>query len=498
MIRPLLKNTILFSLFFFLCLQVPNDPDFGIHLGVGRFILTHKTFPKTDIFSFTMPNNPYTYFSWLGQLIFTVVFDGFSFLGGSQIWGLWALSLIWTAICAGAVYLLYKLCDKSFYLLLIFLSACSLMFSSIGVRPQMFTFIFAVFELNLLSKFQAYLNSEKSSRKKDLIFFLSFFSLFLFWANLHLGFVIGILMLAAYFSVHSFIYLKGDKKTQQSKIFFQVKILILTFLATFINPYGIALYKQAWLISQNPILLRFNLEWQPFVQKGMLHFILAGLIIILLFIIVSRKDSDKRLLILSILLFWLSLRSVRTFLVFPVVFLPLISRMLKRASSIQKIVFPFSWDKLPLYISLAVFPLILTTRIAGNVRNVYAKINSPKVLGLEGVYPYRAVEFLSRLHGDFRIFNYFNWGGYMLWRLPSQKLFISDIMDTLSDGDTYFLSKYFEVLNGGINYQKILSKYNVNMIFLPPDTSLVQILQKDGSWKMVYQDNEAVIMIKGF
>src|SRR4051794_140107 len=48
------------------------DPDFGWHLRTGQYILSHGI-PKTDPFSYTMPNFPFVDHAWLTDIALFVL-----------------------------------------------------------------------------------------------------------------------------------------------------------------------------------------------------------------------------------------------------------------------------------------------------------------------------------------------------------------------------------------------------------------------------------------
>ena len=45
------------------------SPDIGFHLSTARWIVEHRAFPATDLFSFTFQGHPYIDLQWLFQLV---------------------------------------------------------------------------------------------------------------------------------------------------------------------------------------------------------------------------------------------------------------------------------------------------------------------------------------------------------------------------------------------------------------------------------------------
>lgn len=124
-------------------------------------------------------------------------------------------------------------------------------------------------------------------------------------------------------------------------------------------------------------------------------------------------------------------------------------------------------------------------------------------------YPAKAVQFIieNRLEG--RLFNEYNWGGYIIWRLyPQQRVFI--------DGrvlDEALLDDYIRIAKGSLSktpegkyvlaYAQLLNRYHVDVII----QSNVQMqygdvqplmgrLLDDPTWIPVYLDERAYIFVR--
>ena len=90
---------------------------------------------------------------------------------------------------------------------------------------------------------------------------------FILWANLHGGFVAGLLILFFLVIVRA----AREKKLKA------VDVVVLSFslLATFVNPYGAGSWKEVWLSVSDPSLRWQIIEWMPAVF--MVDFSLAAL-----------------------------------------------------------------------------------------------------------------------------------------------------------------------------------------------------------------------------
>ena len=109
------------------------------------------------------------------------------------------------------------------------------------------------------------------------------------------------------------------------------------------------------------------------------------------------------------------------------------------------------------------------------------------------VFPVQAVNWLESHPREGNGFNYFTWGGYLLYRRwPEQKVFI--------DGQTDFYGEsltraYETAISAEPGWKDVLNKYEVSWAILPPQAPLALALEDD-RWKAVYQDGTAVVFEK--
>jgi len=52
------------------------------------------------------------------------------------------------------------------------------------------------------------------------------------------------------------------------------------------------------------------------------------------------------------------------------------------------------------------------------------------------------------------------------------------------------------VLNAGSGWRQILDRYQVNMILLPPDAPLLELLAFDRRWQVLYRDQQAELLAR--
>jgi hypothetical protein len=109
----------------------------------------------------------------------------------------------------------------------------------------------------------------------------------------------------------------------------------------------------------------------------------------------------------------------------------------------------------------------------------------------ENVFPVEAVDWVSEQSEMGPVFNYFPWGGYLLYRgWPQQQVFIDGQTDFYGESLT---RQYETVITLGAGWKGILDKYHVRWVMMPADAQLIKALEGLASWKMEYQDEIAAI-----
>jgi hypothetical protein len=103
-----------------------------------------------------------------------------------------------------------------------------------------------------------------------------------------------------------------------------------------------------------------------------------------------------------------------------------------------------------------------------------------------------AVDWLGANPPPGEVFNYFPWGGYLLYRLwPDQRVFIDGQTDFYGE---HLTRQYEQVITLGDGWRQVLEQYQVRWVLMPPTSELVQNLSADPGWKLVYQDTTAAVL----
>jgi hypothetical protein len=107
-------------------------------------------------------------------------------------------------------------------------------------------------------------------------------------------------------------------------------------------------------------------------------------------------------------------------------------------------------------------------------------------------FPVAAADWIKENPQDGNMFNEFVWGGYLLYRLwPEQTVYIDGTTDFFGEA---FTREYARVVTLQSGWQATIKKYDVSWAILPSDRPLIQALENELGWQIIYQDNTATII----
>lgn len=310
---------IFFFIFVFLFFHKPlTDPDMPWHLKTGEYIFEHKTIPSTDPFSYARDEIPFighfilTQY-WLAQLFLHLVYKtsgtyGLIFTGAA----------VFTAIFGLLFYLIRRI---GIYLSLLFLSGLGLLilWDFVALRPQILTFLFTATTLFFIERF---------TEKGDLRLLAPLPLLMLVWANMHGGFIFGIMLLLIYL----FSFTLGTAINARHPGLFPVQVsrnqlsafalaTLLSCAVSLLNPNTYHAFDYAFVGHSNK-LFSFIREYQtPFAYLKLdpsrmiyaFFSFLPAVVVLVLYFIKNRVIVPALLLLLTLSLTFVGIRYIALF-----------------------------------------------------------------------------------------------------------------------------------------------------------------------------------------
>jgi len=347
-----------------------------------------------------------------------------------------------------------------------------------GPRPQALSFL-------LVALLDFWLDRPQRFRKWLLI------PLFALWANLHGGWFWGFLLLTAHiaglFSKSFFVpAAEGIRLKRES-----AELLGWTALAAAaigLNPNGIEIWKLPF--AQVNVSLQIQ-EWlSPDFHRVDFHPMLWMLFLLLLAAPFAPKPLDTAQIFKVIGFAYLTFVAQRNIALFAIVAAPLLSAWMNAAlqalppEKTRKASLPLNPKFTRVFNALILFIAALVA-----LGNLFTLTQKQRV---EANYPTAAVEWFQTNHPPGRLFNSYNWGGYLTWTLPEYPVFIDGRADLYGND---LLAQWQDVVAARENAPSILEAWQVEAVLLEPHWKIVDALQKQG-WALAFQDEQSVILLR--
>ncbi|MCJ7717317.1 MAG: hypothetical protein MUO54_12475 [Anaerolineales bacterium] len=460
------------------------DGDLGRHITLGDYILTNRTIPTRDVFSHTKLGDPLTPHEWLADVIFAFV-HRISGLNG----------IVWiTALLIGVTFWLvynHSLNLSGMSLLALggaFLAAAA---SSLHwlTRPHIFTIFFTVIWGIELEKLRI------GIRRSWIIFPL----IMLIWVNTHGAFIAGILIWVFYFVGFCI-----DQKYSCEKFKTLLLIGLSSLLVTLINPDGFGIWKTGFGFLGNSYLVSHTAEYLPpdFQHGSTWPFLLLIVIsIVILALSIKRAEVYQVLLISG----WtaMALYSARNIPLYAVIVVPILVKM--GAENIRAIKYSAITDRFIEYqYKLMIFEQPLKGGFWFSLVIIAVGILLYKGFSLDfqnkgnqflnDVFPVEAVDWIEENNLKGEGFNYFPWGGYLLYRIwPDKLVFIDGQTDFYGEALT---RQYEQVITISPGWEVVLDQYNIDWVLMPTESDLSAALESIPCWAPVYRDKLSEIIIR--
>lgn len=505
------------------------DPDFWWHLKTGEYIYQTGSLPHTDPFAYTsLPKDPVNPESkrikfiltsyWLAQLVFFLIYHYLGFQG---------IIFLRASILTLLIFLVYKGIRREgtglFLSLLILIPGVVVFKHFTGERPQLFSFLLSFLLIYLIEGFRKKsldlpVSGPRPLRISSLI---PVPFLMLLWANLHGGFVLGILILAGYIISETVKYLtkRFGRPLPLKSLKALVVVGISSILVSIVNPNGYNVfsvleefehgpYKN--LIVESKSTIKF-IASQYLTQRPEIYLYVILLAVVLFLFLANLKRLD--LADISILggLTAISLSAARSIPFFVPAATLMISRYgamtLKRLGAPgwlnnikQASLKPLSYLKAPAT-KIFVYSIVSIVLVLVMMNENLFKSGVRKER-----YPVAAAAFLqkNRLYGN--MLNPYVWGGYLIWSLyPQYKVFIDGrgLIQEIVFTEVRIFSTSNLTFQGLPEWKAMLNAYNVEFIitfsvdeFRGGLSPLIPALISDPEWHLIYMDDISLIFLR--
>lgn len=408
------------------------DPDMYWHLATGRWIAQNGALPHVDVFSWTVPGREWVNHEWLTQQFMYGVYE----VGG---YGL--LLLVFAAIYALAFYVVYTTTHGRWVVVCI---GIIVSFTAAGARPQVLPLLWAALLIRLLQWDKDYGNPLRD--------FALIPAVLSYWAFTHGSYPLGFLLVGF------------------MGLWYWPFFLSLAFALLFVglHPYAPQIFYYPILTLTSDFMREHIVEWHAPLSPA--YMVWWGYVLMTAGA-VYRAITEKTF-------------HARDSFVGPLILLGCTS--IRHIPLAVILTLPFTMQYLNIYGVFKPFSLLVVEAkrwaVAGQFIILILSWLVLPFYGLESRYPAGALPYLAG--EDVKVFNQYNWGGYLIWN--GIEVFADGRADMYGD---QYLFEYVAIQEG---HTQQLAKRGVTHVLVSPSSKLISQLEAEG-WKLIYEDELSVV-----
>jgi hypothetical protein len=476
--------------------RISMDNDSWWHLRAGQWIVEHRTVPKVDEFSYTRLGQSWQYPGWLVEAPMYILYRQLG-PGGLNIWTALMISLAF-------IFLWYALSGGSFLKAFTVILAATVSGVFWAARPYLASFVLTAVFIWILENHR-WNPTLRSARR---LWWLPV--LMVVWVNSHGGFAVGFIVWGIYWIGEIASSLVKGSLLSKLKLWFKNPLAalqapelrltwlgILMVLAVCINPYGPVMLAYPLKTVSIEALQDYIQEW----QSPDFHLIsVQPLIWLLLLTFAAVGASRRRLAFTDFLLVsiftYMSLLAGRNIALFALAVPPVLTRhaapIFESISRWFAVRFSTGYTirgKQP-FLNVMILGLVLLVTLVKAATIFPRQVNEQ---AFKDKLPIDAVQYLKTNQKPGRIFNSYNWGGYLIWSLPEYPVFIDGRTD-LYDDELIF--EWLSIMRAEQGWKEALDRYQVGTILIESKMPLARILAENQGWRLVYQDDLAVVYVR--
>lgn len=471
------------------------DGDVWWHLRAGTEVLDIGSVPRTDAWSILGYGRPWISQDWLANIAMAWV-RGIGSLGET------ALSLTFGFGVVASFALLWWAVEirrpaASWASRLVWLSLGLVVAAPVlGVRVQVLDLVLSAVVMVLLSR---YLTDGRRRWLSALPLVAAA------WANLHAGWPLLFALGGAYLAGEAVERLWRRPIRPDPLTWAQLRdlglALLVAFAALAVNPNGTALWTYPLDTLGNAVLGRYIVEWFPVTADPRLLRVYLALVLLAAIptLVLGRRSLRVADALVIIGLSLMAAYAVRFLLVAgPLVAtlaaVHLAPRLADRTPirrfqpTIARMGAPHGGGRGTTHLILTAVVVVLGVALSA------AKVTpSAQLAAAAASFPVLAVAWLDGHEPGDRIFNQYEWGGYLGLQRPHRLIFVDGRADVYGQN---LLAEYAALISVRVDPQTELDRYEIDHVIFPPDSPLGRWLDASSGWERAYADALAVVWVR--
>jgi len=481
-------------LIYLMAAKVSVDSDTWWHLRAGQWMIENKQIITVDLFSYTRYGSEWRYPGWLIEIPMALIASMLG-LGGLNVFT--GLSI---AISFALIYLSMRGNELVRAIVIILAAIVSSIYWS--ARPHLMTILFSALFLYWLEN-----GARNGYVERRKAIWLGLPMVMLCWVNMHGGFIAGFLIWGIFFVElvlkRAFHALTEQRNLWRTLSHPEVYTLLFAGLAMGLvanfNPLRVKIFLYPFQTVSIQKLGMYIQEWQPpdFHQLSVQPFIWLLLVLIAVSAFICKRWELRDFLLVATFLY-LALVAARNVALFALVAPLPISRSLEGLD--PRTVFPKLQSEISLLhgsgssierpkLNLLILGLVFLGCV---MRTAMSYPEEVIFKHLSAVTPIGAVYYLKETQPQGRLFNSYNWGGYLLWMLPEIPVFVDGRTDLYNDE---ILDQWFQVAQFQDGWEEVIERWQISVILMEKDWIVAKFLQQSG-WCQKYLDEVAIVLAK--
>jgi hypothetical protein len=454
-----------------------SDPNTGVHVRTGEWILAQHAVPKQDLFSFAIAGHPWCDWEWLSDALYALLYRWHGLAAIA------AFSLALLCLTSWVVYLTARLHTGR---IIAYAVTCLVMATTTIhwlARPHLFTWL-------LVGVFSWVIERARVSAVHKPLLALPVLTLL--WANLHPGFLAGVLILIVWSATELVqTRLRCSKKecvahSQWSRWFGFTAVACLA--ATLVNPYGLQLHRHIveYLLSPRSVTLQV-VEWlSPDFHNPRLHWFELLLPLCAAAGLWHGLQGRLAWCMLTLAALHLALVSVRNVPLCAIVCAAPVANLVEHLIQQCGLQSRFRVAEASLIHSRV--GTFACCALAGGVV-IAVGCQTALCLGPPSSLP---VEALAHLPAG-RLFTTDRWADYVIYADPGRQVFFDCRNDLYGPG---FVKDYLTLIRARPGWQAVAAKYAFAAAMVPGDSPMVAALAASADWRLLCRDRRAAIFVR--
>ena len=468
------------------------DTDTWWHLRAGEWMVENRQILQVDLFSHTRYGEPWYYPGWLVEIPMYWIY----MLAGPGGLNLWTAGIVTLAFA-----FVWRVQSGSPYLRA-FITVLGAAASGVywAARPYLLTFLLAAVYLWILESWR-WRDDLRYTRRLWLLP-----ALMVVWANSHGGFFAGFLLLAVYLAGEAWGWLSASVLRRRQAVSLPPDgvnhakrlrrlglVSLVTLLAACLSPVGPRLLLYPFQTVEIAALQAYIQEWQ---SPDFHNLAMQPFLWLVLLSLGAVGASRRRLALTDFLLLagfgYLGFTAARNIALFALAALPPLSRhsaaalaALGRALRLK----PLEGETPPRLrrLNLVLLGAVVLAVLARTLPVLPQAANDAH---FRQQFPAAAAEAVAQAAPPGKLFNSYNYGGYLVWALRAYPVFVDGRTDLYDDE---IIGEWLSALRAEPGWEQILHQRQIGVVLIEPETPLAAALANHPGWEEIYGDDRAVV-----